>query len=158
VTREIAADLGALRPEAGGAFAGRAESYVSRLEELDRWVRAELSVVPKSRRQLVTSHDAFAWFAQDYGFIVHPINGISPQAEPNGRDLAALIDLIRRDRIPAVFVESSANPALVTTITRETGARLGGFLYADGLSADGEGTTYAGMIRHNVRTLAGALR
>ncbi len=158
VVRKVASELSALRPGSAGAFAARADACVARLQALDQWARIEISSLPEGRRQLVTSHDAFAWFARDYGFTVHPVTGISPQSEPNGRDLAALIDRVRRDRIPAIFVENSVNPGLLETVTRETGARLGGALYADGLSADGDGTTYDGMFRHNVRTIVEALR
>lgn len=158
VTRRVAAEMSTLRPAAAAGFAARAEAYAARLHDLDRWARAQLSVLPPARRHLVTSHDAFAWWARDYGFVVHPICGISPEAEPNARDLAALIDLIRRERIPAIFVESSVNPSLSAAVTRETGARLGGTLYADGLSAEPEGATYEAMFRHNVRTIVAALR
>jgi len=106
----------------------------------------------------VTTHDAFGWFARDYGFTVHPISGVSPDAEPNARQLAQLARLIRSEGIPAIFAETSTNPALVEALVRETGAGLGGALYADGLSPDGDGTTYEGMFRHNVRTIVEALR
>jgi zinc/manganese transport system substrate-binding protein len=105
----------------------------------------------------VTNHDAFAWFARDYGFSVHPISGLSPDSEPGARALARLADLVRERHIPAIFVESSENSALAAALADETGARLGGTLYADGLSPDGDGATYEGMFRHNVRTIVDAL-
>ena len=157
VTRRVAAELTARQPDQAAGIKTRADAYLAQLTALDRWTREQLAVLPTDRRQLVTTHDAFGWFARDYGFTVHPVSGVSPEDEPNARDFANLVDLIRRERIPAVFVESSANPSLIATIARETGAKAGGSLYADGLSADGDGTTYDGMVRHNIRTLVAAL-
>lgn len=157
-TRQVATEMAGLRPESGGKFRSRAEAYVSHLAALDQWARGEIVSIPPGRRQLVTTHDAFGWFARDYGFTVHPISGISPEAEPDARELAHLVDLIRRDKIPAIFVENSANPGLAETLIRETGVKLGGLLYADGLAPSGEGATYEGMFRHNVRTIVAALK
>jgi zinc/manganese transport system substrate-binding protein len=158
IARRVTLELTALRPGEGPVFAARAETYLAQLDALERWIRTQVDLVPAPRRQLVTTHDAFGWFARDYGFTVHPISGISPEAEPNARDLARLIDLIRNDHLPAIFVESTANPRLVTAVVEETGVKLGGELYPDGLMPDGEGATYAGMMRHNVRTIVDALR
>lgn len=158
VTRGICSEFSALRPEETAGFNARAQAYLATLESLDSWSRTLLASVPQAHRALVTTHDAFGWFARDYGFTVHPISGVSPEAEPNARKLARLARLIRSQGIPAIFVESSANTALVEALVRETGARLGGALYADGLSPDGDGTTYEGMFRHNVQTIVDALR
>jgi zinc/manganese transport system substrate-binding protein len=158
VARWVEAEFAALRPAAAPALGRRADAYVARLEALDRWARAELARIPPGRRRLVTTHDAFGWFARDYGLSVSFISGISPDAEPSARDFAGLIDLIRREHIPAIFVENSANPRLIDVLCRETGAALGGSLYADGLAPAGEGATYPGMIRHNVAVIVAALR
>jgi zinc/manganese transport system substrate-binding protein len=158
VVRSVAAEFSRLRPGSGAAFSARADELILSLDALDAWARAQVAAIPPRRRQLVTNHDAFAWFARDYGFTVHPISGLSPDSEPGARDLARLSDLVRSEHIPAIFVESSENSALATALADETGARLGGMLYADGLSPDGDGATYAGMFRHNVLTIVDALR
>ena len=158
VVQAVTAEFCRLRPDSSHDFAGRAEALNARLDALDAWARAQMAVLPQTRRQLVTNHDAFAWFARDYGFTVHPISGLSPDSEPGARDLARLADLVRSEHIPAIFVESSENSALAAALAHETGARLGGMLYADGLSPDGDGATYEGMFRHNVLTIVGALR
>ncbi len=158
VAQMVCAQFTSLRPQQRAAFESRTKSYLASLQSLDAWARSVLATVPQGHRQLVTTHDAFGWFARDYAFTVHPISGISPDSDPNARQLAQLAQLIEREKIPAIFVESTTNRSLVEALVRETGARLGGELYADGLSPDGDGTTYAGMIRHNVRTLAEALR
>jgi len=158
VTRLVCSEFSILRPAEAAEFSARAQAYLATLDSLDRWSRPLLTGIPPSRRHLVTTHDAFGWFARDYGFTVHPISGVSPEAEPNARQLARLARLIRSDGIPAIFAESSANPGLVEALVRETGVRRGGALYADGLSPDGDGTTYFGMFRHNVQAIVDALR
>jgi zinc/manganese transport system substrate-binding protein len=158
VTREVADELARLRPGSATDFSRRAAARITQLQALDAWARAELASLPPARRQLVTSHDAFGWFARDYGFTVHPIAGLSPDAEPNARALAQLADLIRQTGIPAVFIENSESTKLAAALAREAGVRLGGTLYPDGLVPEPDGATYEAMFRHNVRTIAAALR
>ncbi len=146
-----------LRPAGADIFERKARAYLDRLSALQAWVADEMSQLPPARRQLVTSHDAFGYFARDYGFTIHAISGPSTDGEPNARHLAALIDLIRREHIPAVFAESSTNPQLMANLVAETGVRLGGTLYADGLGL-GAASTYEGMYRHNVTVVVEALR
>jgi zinc/manganese transport system substrate-binding protein len=141
----------------GAEFAAREERLQARLRRLQEWAHTEVARLPVAKRELVTSHDAFAYFARDYGFVIHPLMGANPEAEPDARQLAAVIDLIRRERIKAVFVEASLNPDLIEMIVRETGCALGGTLYADGLGL-GPAATYDGAFRHNLTTLVEALR
>ena len=154
----VRAEFSRERPASADAFARNALAYRRRLAALKAWVSAEVARLPPARRQLVTSHDAFGYFARDYGFAIHSINGLSTESEADARHLAALIDLIRREKIRAVFAESSANPRLVANLLEETGARLGGTLYADGLGPAGSGAeSYEAMYRHNVLAIVGAL-
>jgi len=146
-----------MRPERADAFDRNTRAYLAKLAALQDWVTGEIAKLPPARRQLVTSHDAFGYFARDYGFTIHAIGGLSTDGEPDARHLAALIDLIRHEHIPAVFAEGSANPRLVANLVRETGVRLGGTLYADGLGLGAAGT-YEGMYRHNVTTIVEALQ
>ena len=155
----VRTELARLRPASAGVFARNADAYRQRLRALQAWVTDELAKLPPPQRQLVTSHDAFGYFARDYGFTVHAITGLSTDGEPDARQLARLIDLLRREHIRAIFAESSVNSSLVANLVAETGVRLGGTLYADGLGpADSDGATYEAMYRHNVRTIVGALR
>lgn len=154
----VRAELTRLRPASADAFSRRAGAYRRRLEDLKAWGAAEVAPLPQGRRQLVTSHDAFGYLARDFGFTLHPIYGLSTESEPDARRLAGLVDLIRSHGIRAIFVESSANPRLVESLVRETGARLGGVLYADGLGTPESGAgDYASMYRLNLATIVGAL-
>ncbi len=146
------------RPGQSGVFAANAADYSARLRELGSWAGGEIAMLPAERRVLVTSHDAFGYFARDYGFRILAISGLSTESEADARNVARLIDLIRRERVGAVFAESSVDPRLVENLVRETGVRLGGTLYADGLGPRGSGAeTYDSMYRHNVLAIVGAL-
>jgi zinc/manganese transport system substrate-binding protein len=158
VTNFVALQMARLRPEYAAEFRERAGEYAARLDELDAWARLRLAGLPRSKRQLVTTHDAFAWFARDYGFTIHPISGVSTEDEPDARELAHLVELIRQERIPAVFIEDSENSKLAAALARETGASLGGTLYPDGLVPAADGSTYSLLFRHNLDTIVEALR
>ena len=156
-TEAVRREFTRLRPAAAAGFAQRAAAYHRRLLALQAWVATEIAMLPPPRRELLTSHNAFGYFARDYGFRVHAISGLSTDGEPDARHLAGLIDLVRARGIKAVFVEASVNPRFISNLVGETGVRLGGTLYADGLG-QGEAATYAGMVRHNVLTLVEGLR
>jgi zinc/manganese transport system substrate-binding protein len=152
-------ELTKLRPSLGEQFAARASAYHTRLSELKSWADTEFRQVPPAERYLITSHDAFGYLAHDYGFEVHAISGLSTEGEPNAKHLAALIDLIRRKKIRAVFAENNVNPSVIANLVAETGVKLGGTLHADGLGpSDSDASTYEAMYRHNVRTIVEGLR
>lgn len=150
-------ELSALRPEAAAGFDQRATAYRTRLEALQTWIKTELAVIPGERRQLITSHDAFGYLGHGHGFAMHPLLGSTTVAEADARQVARIVRLIQRRGIRTVFAESSVNPRLVEAIVRDTGARLGPPLYADGLGT-GDAATYEGMMRHNVTAIVSGLR
>jgi ABC-type Zn uptake system ZnuABC Zn-binding protein ZnuA len=146
------------RPDDAAVFALRARAYEERLSALRDWAKAEVSRLPPPSRLLVTSHDAFGYFARDYGFTIHSINGLSPDGEPDAKDLSQLIDFMRSEHIRAIFPESTTNPRVVQVLLEETGAKLGGALYADGLGPPAsDAATYVGMFRHNVTAIVSGL-
>ena len=105
----------------------------------------------------MTSHDAFQYFAKEYGFQIDSIEGLTTDQEPSVSHVSALIAEIKKQGVKAIFLENTLNPKVSAEITRESGARIGGTLYADGLGP-GEGETYTGMTRHNVNTIVDALK
>ncbi|RME04195.1 MAG: zinc ABC transporter substrate-binding protein [Planctomycetota bacterium] len=129
-------------------------AYIKDLEALDRYVRRRLSEIPKSRRVLITSHDAFEYFGREYGIEVHSLIGISTNQDATGGDFVRLERLIVSRGIRAVFMETSVNQSLnnmIQKLAQKTGIRLGGSLYSDSLGAEGSGgETYVRMIRSNV--------
>lgn len=157
--RNIAAGLIAADPAGEAVYRRNAEAYAARLAALDEWVRAQIGSVPEARRRVVTSHDAFGYFAAAYGVEFVSPQGVSTESEPSAADVARLIRQIRAEHITALFMENMANPATLNRIAAETRITVGGRLYADALSApDGPAPTYEAMFRHNVGLLVPAMR
>jgi zinc/manganese transport system substrate-binding protein len=139
-------------------FRQNAQSYLAELDALDREVRSAVDEIPPERRKVISTHDAFAYFAKAYGVqFIAPL-GVSTEAEPSARDIAAIIAEVRRDKIPAVFLENISDSRLVRRISEETGAKIGGTLYSDSLTDEkGPVPTYIAMVRHNIKALTSAL-
>lgn len=156
--RNIEAGLKAADPEGAAEYAARADLYVAKLQALDAEIRATVASIPPERRKVITSHDAFGYFAGTYGLEFLAPQGVNTESEASAADVARMIEQIRADAIPAVFVENISDQRLLEQISRETGAKIGGALYSDALSAaDGPAATYLDMMRHNVETLKSAL-
>ena len=150
----IALGLGRVLP----AGAVRAEAYDARLAALDAWVLGEVARVPPERRVVVTSHEAFDYFAARYGVRVLAPQGIAPNAQPSAAQVAALIRQIRAERVSAVFIEGRGSQAVMERLARDAGIAVRGRLYADTLSApDGPAPTYEAMMRHNLGLLVPAM-
>ena len=150
-------ELVKLDPAHADEYRTNAQTYVNQLQQLNGWVKQKIAELPRDQRKLVTSHDAFQYFAKEYGFKIYSIEGLSTEDEPSLRHVSDLIDQIRKQRVKAIFLESALNPKVSVEITRESGAKIGGTLYADGLGT-GDGATYEGMIKHNVTAIVDALK
>jgi zinc/manganese transport system substrate-binding protein len=150
--------LVATDPADAEVFRANAQAYLTRLDALEREVREAVAKIPPSRRKVISTHDAFGYFAAAYGIeFIAPL-GVSTESEASARDIAGIITEIKREKIPAVFLENISDPRLIRRISAETGARVGGTLYSDSLTGEkGEGPTYIELVRHNIKALAGAL-
>ena len=150
--------LAAASPADAEAFKANASAYLAELDALDREVREAIAKVPESRRKVISTHDAFGYFAAAYGVqFIAPL-GVSTESEASARDVARIITQIRTAKIPAVFLENVTDPRLMGRIAAETGARLGGTLYSDSLTGEkGDSPTYIAMVRHNIKALTSAL-
>lgn len=154
----ITAGLAQADPENAGDFYANRAAYVAELEALKDEIDAMIAAVPEEKRTIVTSHDAFQYFGQTYGFTFEAPQGLSTESEASAADVAKLITQIRDEGISAVFVETITDNRLMQQIADETGATIGGTLYSDALSAeDGPAATYIDMMRHNAATLSQAL-
>lgn len=157
--RAIAEGLTRADPNGAAYYAQRAGAYVQQLQALDAWIVKRLADVPAATRKVITSHDAFGYFAARYGVAMLAVSGVSTNADAGARDLANIIGLMRREKVKALFLENIANPRLIEQIARETGAEVGGRLYSDALSAvNGPAPTYLAMMRHNVDTLVAGMQ
>jgi zinc/manganese transport system substrate-binding protein len=149
----IAAD-----PAAKDIYEANAAAYAAKLDALDAEVKAAIEKIPADRRRIITTHDAFGYFAVAYGVTFIAPQGVSTEAEVSAKDVARIITQIRKQKIPAVFLENVTDKRLLERIGAESGARIGGTLYSDALTDEkGAAPTYLDMMRHNVKQLAAAL-
>ena len=150
--------LAAADPADGEIFRANAQSYLAKLDVLDREVREAIARIPGPRRKVISTHDAFGYFAAAYGIeFIAPL-GVSTESEASARDIAGIITQVKAAKIPAVFLENISDPRLIRRISAETGARVGGTLYSDSLTDEkGEAPTYIDMVRHNIKALTSAL-
>ena len=156
-TRIVRDELILLRPDDRSEFEANAVAYTGRLEALKKWVKAKVAELPRDRRKLVTNHDSFGYFARDFGFTVRPIAGLTQNDQPGSKKVAEIIAEIHREGVKAIFSEAYENPKVIQQVTHETGAKLGGKLYSDGLGAKPDASVDA-MFRHNVTTIVEALK
>lgn len=155
---DIANALAAVDPDDAEFFRARAKAYLEKLETLDREVRAAVAKIPQERRKVISTHDAFGYFAAEYGVqFIAPL-GVSTETEPSARDIATIIGQIKAQKIPAVFLENISDDRLIRRIAAETGSKVGGTLISDGLTGEkGPAPTYIDMVRHNIKALTSAL-
>lgn len=149
-----------LRADAADAeyFRQNAQRYLAELDALDQEVRDDVATIPPERRKVISTHRAFGYFEMAYGIRFIAPSGVSTETEPSARDVAAIIAQVRKDKIPAVFLENISDDRLVRRIAEETGAKLGGTLFSDSLTDEkGLAPTYIAMVRHNIKALTSAL-
>jgi zinc/manganese transport system substrate-binding protein len=133
--------------------------YQAQLRVMDAWVKKQIATLPIERRVLVTSHDALAYFARAYGLEVVAVEGIATGQEPDPAHFSALITLLRQRGVPAVFIETTANPKVVERLGIEASAQLGGTLLSDSLQLPGRlGDSYLGMFAYNTRVIVSGLQ
>ncbi len=150
--------LTAADPANAALYTANAAAYTQKLDALDAEIRAALAAIPQERRRIITTHDSFGYFSAAYGMRFLAPQGISTDSEAGPKDVARIIRQIRRDKVPAVFVESIADPRLMQQIARESGAKVGGRIYSDALSAPGgPAPGYLEMMRSNLTAFREAL-
>lgn len=159
-TRNIEWALSALDPKNAEAYTANARAYEAKLQELDTWIREQVSQIPQADRKLVTDHTTFGYFCRRYGFeqvgAVFP--GYSTLTEPSAQDVAQLEDAIRELNVKAVFVGKTVNPNLAEQITEDTGIQLIS-LYTGSLSEPGgPAGDYLSLMRYDVSAIVEALR
>ena len=150
--------LVAAAPADAEVFRANTDAYLAKFDALDREVREAVAKIPQNRRKVISTHDAFGYFAAAYGIEFIAPEGVSTESEPSARDIAGIITQIKTSKIPAVFLENISDPRLIQRIAAETGAKIGGTLYSDSLTGEnGDAPTYIDMVRHNIKALTSAL-
>ena len=152
--QNIRVALAAAKPDAAKEFEQRATAYSRELDLLDQSIRERLKAIPVAQRRIITSHDAFGYFAAAYNVKFYPLQGLSTGSEPSAADIVRIIDQIKKNKVTAIFVENISDSRVLERLTKESGARIGGTLYADALSEPGTAVdTYLKMIEHNAATI-----
>ncbi len=156
----IGAALAKADPPGASAYEANARRAVRRLRALDAAVRRCIGRIPAGERTLVTTHDALGYYARRYGLRVvgTVIPSLSTQGQASAGDLADLVETISRERVKAIFAESSVNSSVEDAIAQETGARVGRPLWADALGPAGSsGATYEASIAANTAAIVEGL-
>jgi len=150
----IAEALAEVDPAHAETYRANAERYSQEIRTFDEWAKGQIATIPPERRKLVTFHDAFPYFAAHYGLELVGVVILSPGREPSPQEVAQLVERIRQEGVPAIFVEPQFNPKLAQTIAQEAGVRVLE-LYSDAAPA---GLDYLGMMRQNVTNVVEGLR
>lgn len=135
-------------------YTKNAAAYAESLGKLDREIKQSMAAIDAGRRKVVTTHDAFGYFARAYGVEFLAPVGVSTESEASAADMARIVDALKRHHVRALFLENTSDPRMVEQLAKE-GGHIGGKLYPDALSApDGPARTYLDMMRYNARVLA----
>lgn len=160
---QASTELQTLFPDKKKEIKTNTDGYLAELDSLDQWVRTKIEEVPSENRILITSHDAFQYFGQEYGVKVKGLQGISTLAESGLRDVTEMVNFIISDKVKAIFVENSVPKKALLSVqegckSKGHEVRIGGELFSDALGAERtpEGS-YKGMIEYNVNTIVNAL-
>ena len=157
--RNITQALSNIKPEKKLLFESRLKDYEKELDTLDTWAKNKLAEIPKAERKFITTHDAFNYFEKYFDVKVWTLVGINTNDEASAKDIAELIDISKREKVTAIFLENITSPRLMEQIARELDVKMDGTLYSDALSKkDGPAPTYIRMIQHNIEQIYQALK
>ncbi|AVF35555.1 metal ABC transporter substrate-binding protein [Rahnella sikkimica] len=146
-------------PEDADYFRQRGTAYIQQLQKLDAWAKTEFNGIPQSKRKVLTSHDAFGYFGQEYHVSFMAPVGFSTEAEASASGVASLIKQIKEEKVKTYFIENQTDPRLVKQIAAASGAQPGGELYPEALSGpQGPATTYVKAFKHNVETIVASMK
>ena len=155
-------------PAGAADYAKRGKAVDASYKAMKAWALKRIAEVPRKHRILITSHDAFNYFGQAFGFQVVAVQGLSTVTEAGLADIAKMVDFIKQKKIKAIFVESSVNPAAIERVSKDANVKIGGELFSDACGkvgdiheAHGEKYdvgTFVGMLKHNINTVVDALK
>ena len=150
--------LSAAMPAHSADFQSRTTDYLKQIDALEKSTQARIAAVPMERRRVITSHDAFGYFAREYKVTFYPLQGLSTASEPSAADVVRIVNEIKKNKVTAIFAENISDPRVLERVAKDTGAKIGGTLYADALSAPGtQADTYLKMFELNVSTIVAGI-
>ncbi|MBR5940747.1 MAG: zinc ABC transporter substrate-binding protein [Neisseriaceae bacterium] len=154
-TQNIANALIKIDPANKDYYSGSLKKYQQKLDDLDALAKKSFATIAPEKRKVLTSHDSFAYFGARYQVKFMAPQGVSEDSEPSAKQMAEIIRTVKRENIRAVFIENISNPKLLNRLTSEAGVAVTGKLYSDALP---ENKGYVDMMKHNIETLAGAMK
>jgi len=153
---------GLIQADPGGKaiYTANADAYIEKLKDLDGWIVEKVNTVPAEHRLLVTNHEAMGYFAERYGFEItgSVIPSFSSNASPSAREMAALIDEIKKLNVPVIFLDTADNNTLAKQIADETGVMIVDDLHLESLTEGPPAATYIDMMKYNVSRIVEALK
>jgi manganese/iron transport system substrate-binding protein len=160
MVNEIRDRLIELSPEDKAEFTQNASQLTQEVQRLDTWITRQIQTIPEKDRNLVTTHDAFQYYARAYGLkVTGTLIGISTEEQPSAQTVKNLSDSIKNIKVPAIFAETTINPVLIQSVAKEAGVNVAPReLYSDSIGApDSEGDSYIKMMESNTRAIVEAL-
>ncbi len=146
-------------PQGAATYRANADSYIKQLLAVNEELKQQAQSLPANQRKMVTNHDAFPYFAQEYGFTIAGTILGNPESNLSPGDLAQLTRIIKQEGVKVIFTESQFNPKITDALADEAGISVVANLYTDTLGESGSGvTTYIDMLRYNMRTVVAALK
>jgi ABC-type Zn uptake system ZnuABC Zn-binding protein ZnuA len=161
MTDNVAGALAKADPPNKEYYEARRQSYNAKLDTTKERVQATINEIPADSRKLITNHDSLHYFADAFGLKVvgAVIPSVSTDAEPSAKDASSLLETIRKEKVKAIFAESSVNPALARSLARDANVKVIDDLYGDSLGKPGSGAeTIDGMLMSNARKIADGLK
>ena len=145
-------------PAGSRYYQQRFKDYQNVLNQLNNYANQQFGAVAPAKRKVLTGHDSFAYLGKRYQVKFISPQGVSSEAEPSARQIAAIIRQIKAENVQAVFTENIKDGRMIARIAKETGVKVSGGLYADALSSGAPAGTYADMFRYNVRVMSEAMK
>jgi zinc/manganese transport system substrate-binding protein/manganese/iron transport system substrate-binding protein len=152
--------LAAADPDNADTYAANADAYLAELDELDGWIREQISTIPEADRRIVTNHDAFGYYVDAYGLelVGTVIPSLDTQAQASAQETAALLDLIESEGVRAIFAENTVSPDVARQLADEAGIEIVDDLYSDALGdEDSDAPTYIDLMRWDTTQIVDAL-
>jgi len=156
----IATNLAQINPEQADSYKATAAALKEQFAELDAWIQAQVDTIPADNRKLITTHDAFRYFANAYGLEVSgALSGLSTEEKPAAATLTSLVEQVKAARVPAIFAESTTNPDLINTVASNAAVKVAEQpLFVEGPGGPGSNAeTTQEMLIANTCTIVNAL-
>jgi ABC-type Zn uptake system ZnuABC Zn-binding protein ZnuA len=147
-------------PEGASVYQANAEAYLQQLADLDAWIKDEVAKIPAEQRKLVTDHQSLGYFAEAYGLeqVGLVISSLSTNASVSAQDLARLEEVVRTEKVKAIFIEMGASDALASQVARDAGIAVVRIYTGSLGSAESGAGDYINFMRFNVNAIVSGLR